>query len=151
MFYFLQFSHHLHLLGDLFPYDGVPNQMVMKVALPITVIYSILAGAGLFFALVCLAFNFSFRKEKWVINLAAVYTTPHDVCIAHWNEGGKEFIFGLSQHTLDKFFLKPSFQNITWTTSINVLQQEPEINPDTLCIYHSPASRNLTANAQSTS
>lgn len=48
----------------LIPYDGVPIEMTETVELPLTVLYSLLATAGIIFAIICLVFNFHFRKQK---------------------------------------------------------------------------------------
>ncbi len=50
----------------LVPYDGVPIEEIETVAVPLTVVYSILASAGIVFAIVCLTFNFTFRKRRSV-------------------------------------------------------------------------------------
>jgi len=44
------------------------------VAVPLTVVYVILATAGLLFTVVCLAFNFIFRKRRWALPLT-IYTS----------------------------------------------------------------------------
>ena len=56
------FSHHFP--GDLIPYDGVPLEEEVSVALPLTVTFAILAAAGIVFAVACLVFNCIFRKKK---------------------------------------------------------------------------------------
>ena len=48
----------------LIPYDGVPTEKEVSVDLSLTVIFSILATAGIVFAVACLVFNFIFRKKK---------------------------------------------------------------------------------------
>ena len=58
----LQFSKHLP--GGLIPYDGVPTEKEVSVDLSLTVIFSVLATAGIVFAVVCLVFNFIFRDKK---------------------------------------------------------------------------------------
>ena len=58
----LQFSNHLP--GGLIPYDGVPTEKEVSVDLSLTVIFSVLATAGIAFAVVCLVFNFIFRDKK---------------------------------------------------------------------------------------
>ncbi len=50
----------------LVPYDGVPIEEIETVAMSLTVIYCLLATAGIVFAIVCLVFNFVFRKRKLV-------------------------------------------------------------------------------------
>ena len=58
----LQFSKHLP--GGLIPYDGVPTEEVVSVDLSLTVLFSVLATAGIAFGVVCLVFNFIFRDKK---------------------------------------------------------------------------------------
>ena len=53
-----------HFPGDLIPYDGVPLQEEVSVALPLTVTFAILAAAGIVFAVACLVFNCIFRNKK---------------------------------------------------------------------------------------
>ncbi len=48
----------------LVPYDGVPIEEIETVAVPLTVIYSFLATAGIIFAIVCLVFILALRKKK---------------------------------------------------------------------------------------
>ena len=50
--------------GDLIPYDGVPTEKEVSVNLSLTVIFSILATAGIVFGVVCLVFNFIFKDKK---------------------------------------------------------------------------------------
>ena len=49
---------------DDIPNDGIPIEEVVTVAVPLTVVYVILATAGLLFTVVCLAFNFIFRERR---------------------------------------------------------------------------------------
>ena len=51
-------------MTDGIPNDGIPIEEVVTVALPLTVVFAVLATAGLLFAVVCLAFNFAFRKRR---------------------------------------------------------------------------------------
>ena len=61
------FIHIQHLpFSGVIPYDGVPHQAIANVALPVTVIFTFSAIAGLIFAVVCLVFIFIFRKRKCV-------------------------------------------------------------------------------------
>ena len=48
------------------PPDGIPKQVIVSTALALTVIYYILAIAGIIFALVCVGFNIIFRNRKYV-------------------------------------------------------------------------------------
>ncbi len=57
------------LPGGQIPYDGVPVEEIETVAVPLTVIYSILSIAGIIFAIVCLMFTFILRNKKYVKNM----------------------------------------------------------------------------------
>jgi gamma-aminobutyric acid type B receptor len=50
--------------GGLVPYDGIPTKEFVAIAIPVTVIFVFLASAGIIFAIVCLIFNFIYRKKK---------------------------------------------------------------------------------------
>lgn len=50
-------------LGGI-PSDGVPEIVIVTVAVPLTVIYCILSVLGICFAAVCLVFNFMYREKK---------------------------------------------------------------------------------------
>ena len=50
--------------GGLIPYDGIPTKEYVAVAIPLAVIYIFLAIAGIIFAIVCLVFNFVYRKKR---------------------------------------------------------------------------------------
>ena len=50
--------------GGVVPYDGVPTEKEVSVDPSLTVIFSILATAGITFGVVCLVFNFIFREKK---------------------------------------------------------------------------------------
>ena len=50
--------------GGIVPYDGVPTEEEVSVDLSLTVVFSILATAGIAFVVICLAFNFIFRNKK---------------------------------------------------------------------------------------
>ncbi len=60
------FCVYLCYPDGLVPYDGVPIEEIETVAVPLTVIYTLLATAGIIFAIVCLVFNFVFRQRKLV-------------------------------------------------------------------------------------
>ena len=49
--------------GGEAPYDGVPTEEVVSVDLSLTVIFSVLATAGIVFGVACLVFNFIFRNK----------------------------------------------------------------------------------------
>ena len=57
-------SYGLQFLGGVVSYDGVPTEKDVSVDLSLTVIFSILATAGIVFAVTCLVFNFIFRDKK---------------------------------------------------------------------------------------
>ena len=54
------------LPGGVIPYDGIPLEEVVSVHPSLTVIFSILATAGIAFAVACLVFNFIFGNRKYV-------------------------------------------------------------------------------------
>ena len=54
----------LQFPGGAIPYDGVPEEKEVSVDLSLTVIFFILATAGIVFAVACLVFNFLFRNKK---------------------------------------------------------------------------------------
>ena len=54
-------------IAGIIPYDGIANNKTVSVALPITVIFSILSLSGIVFALLCLIFIIKYRKSKYVI------------------------------------------------------------------------------------
>ena len=56
----------IHVIVDGIPNDGNPIPEVVTVALGLTVVYLILAVAGVVFATVCLVFTLVFRKRKLV-------------------------------------------------------------------------------------
>ena len=49
---------------DGVPIDGTPIEEVVTVSLGLTVVYVILAAAGIVFAIVCLSFTLIFRNKK---------------------------------------------------------------------------------------
>ena len=51
-------------VADGVPFDGIPVLKTVAVAIPLSVIYVILATAGLLLAVACLVFNFIFRERK---------------------------------------------------------------------------------------
>ena len=54
----------LHAEG--IPNDGIPVEEVVSVSVALTVVYVILATAGLVFAVVCILFNLFFRQKRLV-------------------------------------------------------------------------------------
>ena len=54
--------------SDGIPYDGIPIEEVVTVSVVATVIYIILATAGIIFAAICILFTLIFRKKKQVFN-----------------------------------------------------------------------------------
>lgn len=62
-------SHSLCLkltVSGIIPFDGVPNKEVVTIHAAVTVIFILLAVAGITFAAVCLTFNFVYRESKLV-------------------------------------------------------------------------------------
>ena len=51
-------------MADGIPNDGIPIEEVVTVSISLTVVYVILATAGLVFAVVCLLFNLIYRQKK---------------------------------------------------------------------------------------
>ena len=54
----------------VFPTEGIPNdgmaiEDVVTVSVALTVVYVILATAGLVFAVACILFNIIFRKKRY--------------------------------------------------------------------------------------
>ena len=54
----------LLILDGLVPYDGVPGEKYVTVAIPVTVVYILLSVAGIIFAVLCLIFNFVYRNKR---------------------------------------------------------------------------------------
>ena len=54
------------LCAGLVPYDGVPEKKIETVHISITVVFIVLACCGMVFAVVCITFNFVYRKSKYV-------------------------------------------------------------------------------------
>ena len=54
----------LLMLDGLVPYDGVPGEEYVTVAIPVTVVYILLSVAGIIFAVLCLIFNFVYRNKR---------------------------------------------------------------------------------------
>ena len=50
--------------GGILPYDGVPTNETVSVAVEITVIYTLMTAVGIAFAFMCLGFNIAFRNTK---------------------------------------------------------------------------------------
>lgn len=64
--FWLPFTVHNFSITDGVPYDGVPENEVVTVHTSVTVIFVLMATAGLIFTILCLIFNFVFRKRKLV-------------------------------------------------------------------------------------
>ena len=64
---FLQFSPipFPSPITDGIPNDGIPRKDTVTIAIPLSVVYTILAIAGLLFSVACLIFNFIFREKKY--------------------------------------------------------------------------------------
>lgn len=56
------------------PYDGVPREEIVTLALPVTVILSILNICGIAYAVICLLFNVIFRKKRLLTQLSNTWT-----------------------------------------------------------------------------
>ena len=52
---------------EIIPNDGIPIEKVVKVSLGLSVLYMILATAGIMFAVACLTFILHFRTKMQVI------------------------------------------------------------------------------------
>ena len=52
------------ILDGVIPYDGIPIKEFVAVAIPVTVIYVVLASTGIIFAMICLVFNYMYRNKK---------------------------------------------------------------------------------------
>ena len=60
---------HFSILAFIYPSDGTPTDGVpivniVTVALPISVLYTILAFGGIVFAVACMIFNYIHREKK---------------------------------------------------------------------------------------
>ena len=47
------------------PYDGVPDKTTISVHPALTAVFVVLACAGIALAIVCIAFNFMYRKSRY--------------------------------------------------------------------------------------
>ena len=50
------------------PYDGFPVIGIATNSIALVVIYDIIAGIGIIFAIVCFTFNVIFRKKRYVVS-----------------------------------------------------------------------------------
>ena len=57
-------SRSTTISADGTPFDGVPIEEDVTVSVALTVIYGLLATAGIAFTIACLIFNFVFREKK---------------------------------------------------------------------------------------
>ena len=63
------------MYAGLVPYDGVPEKKIETVHISVTVVFIVLACCGMVFAVVCITFNFVYRKSKYVfINMWPGYS-----------------------------------------------------------------------------
>ena len=46
------------------PYDGVADIEIVSVPIPVSVVFSLLAGAGMIFGIICIVFVIVNRKSK---------------------------------------------------------------------------------------
>lgn len=53
----------IFIIGGI-PYDGRPREITETVDVSLTVIFIVLATAGIILAIICLIFNFIFRERK---------------------------------------------------------------------------------------
>ena len=60
---------HYVTFPDGVPNDGIPIEDVVTVSLDLTVVYVILAIAGMVFAVACLAFTLIFRERRYMCTL----------------------------------------------------------------------------------
>ena len=60
----------MSLIGYVIPYDGVPQEDLVTVALPVTIISSALSIGGIIYALICFLFNAIFHKKRWGVVLS---------------------------------------------------------------------------------
>ena len=69
-------SNVLIIIGSVIPYDGVPQEDLVTVALPVTIIFSTLNTGGIVYALICFLFNAIFHKKRYMrCNLPMNYTS----------------------------------------------------------------------------
>ena len=75
---------HCNMITDGIPYDGVPIEDEVTVEVALTVFFSILASVGVVFVVVCLVFNFVFRKKECVnVDVHACMLHNHDSTIQY--------------------------------------------------------------------
>ena len=58
--------YYTHTDGEI-PYDGVPKSAHITIQTTVTVLYSMLASAGLVFSVACLVFNFMARNSRLLL------------------------------------------------------------------------------------
>ena len=83
---------------DGIPNDGVPIEEVVTVSLALTVVYMILAVAGIVFAIICLIFTLIFRKKKFVaciLNTCTLKVTPLYHRLIRLSSPNLNYIIGL--------------------------------------------------------
>ena len=68
---------HMHYLSGGVPYDGIPTKDISTVSVALVAVIYVCAAAGVIFAVVCLVFNFIFRKKKYV---------SYSVSLAHYSQ-----------------------------------------------------------------
>ena len=62
---YTSFKNSCQNFPDGIPNDGIPIEEVVTVSLGLTVVYVVLATAGIAFAVVCLTFTLIFRRKKY--------------------------------------------------------------------------------------
>ena len=60
----LTLHHSLAQFTDGYPPDGTPIQIIHTYKIGLTVLYDLIAVAGLVLAIACAVFNFIFRSKK---------------------------------------------------------------------------------------
>ena len=64
----------------MIPYDGVARREIVTVHPALTAVYTVLACAGIVFAIACLIFNYVYRNAK--------YVTAWGEEVKFWGQGG---------------------------------------------------------------
>ena len=59
---------------DLVPHDGVADDAISTVILPVAAILILFEIVGLVFAIVCLVFNIAYRNKKQVFTVQLLHT-----------------------------------------------------------------------------
>ena len=54
-------------------FDGIPITTVMVYPVPMIAVFDFLATVGVIFTVICLLFNFRFRKKRYVLAYMSLY------------------------------------------------------------------------------